>query len=138
MESELKDKCIPILRASGFKGSFPNFYRDKNGFISLINFQFFSSGGSFCVNLSYADPNRKNIYFRPDTELKKLTVSQTTDSIRLGAVDGDRWFSYGTTNYGEYRGIPITPSDIIITINNLIKTQAEPWWLLKQEYYKSS
>ena len=138
MESELKDKCIPLLRASGFKGSFPNLYRDKDGFISLINFQFFSSGGSFCVNLSYADPNRKNIYFRPDTELKKLTVSQTTDWIRLGATDGDRWFSYGITNYGEYRGIPITPSDIIFTINNLIKTQAEPWWLLKQEYYKSS
>ena len=138
MEYALKEECIPLLRELGFKGSFPNFYRNKNGFISLINFQFFSSGESFCINLSYADSDRKNIYFRPDTEAKKLTVSQTTDRIRLGSENGDRWFSYGITNYGEYRGTPISPSDIIVTVNNLIKTQAEQWWLLKQEYYKSS
>jgi hypothetical protein len=134
----LKEKCIPLLREIGFKGSFPNLYRERDGFISLINFQFFSSGGSFCVNLSYAGPNRENVYFRPDTELKKLTVSQTIDRIRLGAEDGDRWFSFGKTSYGEFRGKPQALSNIISTANDLIRTQAEPWWNLKRERFIAS
>jgi hypothetical protein len=61
-----------------------------------VNFQFFSAGGSFCVNLGYADPHRKNVSFRPDTEIAKLRVNQTRGSVRLGATEGgDRWFSLG-------------------------------------------
>ena len=138
MQLELKENCISLLRKIGFKGSFPNLYRERDGFISLINFQFYSSGGSFCVNLSYAGPNRENVYFRPDTELKKFSVSQTTDHIRLGAEDGDRWFSFGKTSYGEHRGKPEPVSEIIFTVNNLIKTHAEPWWAQKREQFGAS
>ncbi len=138
MQLELKENCIPLLRKIGFKGSFPNLYLERDGFISLINCQFFSSGGSFCVNLSYAGPNRENIYFRPGTELKKLSVSQTTDHIRLGAEGGDRWFSFGKTSYGEYRGEPQPVSEIVSTVNYLIKTQAESWWSLKREQFIAS
>ena len=49
MERALKDQCVPTLRQARFKGSFPNFYREDNDFVALVNFQFSLSGGSFCV-----------------------------------------------------------------------------------------
>ena len=93
MNAELKSSSVAFLRKKGFKGSFPNFYRDTCGFIALVNFQFFSSGGSFCVNLSYAGPNGENVYFKPDTPARKLSVSQTrsaNDSARQRKIDGSR------------------------------------------------
>jgi len=137
MEKELRSHCVPFLRELGFKGSFPDMYRNTDGFVSLINFQFFSTGGSFCINLSYAEPSRKNIYFRKDIELKKLRVSQTTEHVRLGSdnLKRDHWFSFGLTSYGELRGEPMPPRELTRRINDLIKNQAEPWWASK---YKQS
>jgi hypothetical protein len=135
IEMELKKSCVPVFRKMGFKGSFPDFYRDVNGFISLINFQFYSSGGSFCINISYADPDRINVYFRKETEVKKLKVSQTTEHFRLGAErqGADHWFSFGKTSYGEYRGKPMPAEDIVSSVNQLISTQAEEWWAKKRD-----
>lgn len=139
MESELKKHCARFLKERGFKGSFPNMYRETEGFVSLINFQFFSSGGSFCINLSFVDPNRENVWFEKETEVKKLKVSQTRDQVRLGSenLKGDNWFSFGKTSYGEYRGTPIPPEELTERINKLIETQAEPWWASKYEQTKS-
>lgn len=130
MEKVLKEHCVPLLKEHGFKGGFPNLYRDTEGFVSLINFQFYSSGGSFCVNLSFADKQRENIYFRPETEPKNLRVSQTRIHARLGApkLKGDHWFSFGKTSYDEYRGAPQSPTDIAAEINQLIELDALPWW----------
>lgn len=130
MEMALKEQCVPVLRGYGFKGSFPNLYRDVGGFVSLINFQFFSSGGSFCINISFADKQRGNIYFRKETEPKDLKVSQATIRARLGAPNlvGDHWFSFGKTSYGEFRGEPQNPADIANEINRLILEEALPWW----------
>lgn len=130
MERVLKEQCVPVLRAHSFKGSFPDLYRDIGGFVSLINFQFFSSGGSFCINLSFADKQRDNIYFRKETQPKHLKVSQATIRARLGAPNlvGDRWFSFGKTSYGEFRGEPQNPSDIANEIIRLISEEALPWW----------
>ena len=139
MESELKKHSVPFLKECGFKGSFPNLYRETEGFVSLINFQFFSSGGSFCINLSYAGSNRENVYFEKETEVKKLKVSQTSEQVRLGSVNlkGDNWFSFGKTSYGEFRGKPIPPQELTERINSLIENQAEPWWASKYEQTKS-
>ncbi|PCH61934.1 MAG: hypothetical protein COC09_09885 [Gammaproteobacteria bacterium] len=139
MESELKEYCISFLRERGFKGSFPNLYKETKGFVCLINFQFFSSGGSFCINLSYAEPNRNNVYYKKETEAKKLKASQTRKRVRLGSenLEGDNWFSFGKTSYGEFRGNPTSPSELIEIINNLITNQAELWWVTKNEKTKS-
>ena len=130
----LNADCIPRLRKAGFKGSFPDFYRVSGDFVALVNFQFYSSGGSFCVNLSYADPARQNVYFRPETEPKNLRVSQTTERRRLGATanDSDRWFSFGKTNYGEFRGDPVPMGRLTSMLNELFVSDAEIWWDLKQ------
>lgn len=133
IERELKSQVVPILRELGFKGSFPNLYRDRENFISLVNFQFFLSGGSFCINLSFAEPNRENVYYQKETETKKLRVSQTREQVRLGAngLKGDHWFSFGKTSYGEYRGEPVQISDLVAQINTLLQGQAEQWWASK-------
>jgi hypothetical protein len=133
MEAGLKAACVPRLREMGFKGSFPNFFRETDGFVSLVSFQFFSAGGSFCVNLGYADPQRKNVYFQPDTEVQKLRVNQTRETVRLGAVDGgDCWFSFGETSYGEFRGQPRPVGDLAAICNELLASDAETWWRSRQ------
>ena len=131
MERALKEQCLPELRRAGFKGSFPNLYRDTGGFVALVNFQFYSSGGNFCVNLSYADPNRKNISSRPETPARDLTVSQAREHRRLGAVHGDRWFTFGPTSAGEFRGEPVQPAELTKIINGLWP-EAEGWWQSKR------
>jgi len=132
----LKSDLVPFLRKNGFKGSMPNFYREHSGFCDLFNIQFYSSGGSFCINIGYADKERKNVSFKPDTEAKKLSVSQTKEQIRLGASSkkNDHWFSFGKTSSGEVRGEIASKEKIIFEIFSLFKSQAEPWW---QEKYKN-
>ena len=132
IERALRNGCVPELRRLGFKGSFPDFYRESGGFISLINFQFYSAGGSFCINLSFTDSERNNVEFRPNTETPKLRVSQMKYRYRLGGGGQDNWFSFGKTSYGEYRGTPITPDELVSTINDLFATEAERWWNAKQ------
>ena len=133
MTADLKANCVPGLRESGFKGAFPNFYRDTDGFVALVSFQFFSAGGSFCVNLGYADPLRKNVSFQPDTEIAKIRVNQTRDCVRLGATEGgDRWFSFGKTNYDEFRGQPRSVKKLSLTCSELLASDAENWWRAKQ------
>jgi hypothetical protein len=132
MERALKARCVPVLRRAGFKGSFPDFYCDSEGFVALVIFQFYSAGGSFCVNLSYADPARCNIHFRPETPARNLTVSQARDGKRLGAVQGDRWYSFGPTSYSEFRGEPVSPAVLVDTINDLLESEAEDWWRSKR------
>jgi hypothetical protein len=134
MLKELKAIVVPALRARGFKGSFPDFFRDTGGFVALVNVQFLSSGGSFCVNLGYADAARKNVYFQPETEPAKLKISQTSDRLRLGAMgNGDHWFSFGPTSYDEVRGDPAPPDQIAARVVALLASQAEAWWAAKQE-----
>lgn len=135
MSAALKVTCVAFLRTKGFRGSFPNLYRDTGGFIALVNFQFFSSGGSFCVNLSYAGPNGENVYFKPETPAKKLSANQTEERERLGAQQGDRWFSFGETSYGQNRGKLETPDAIADLVNRLFETHAEPWWESKSRQY---
>ena len=134
MVAALKAHCVPALREAGFKGSFPNFYRDESGFIALVNFQFFSSGGSFCVNRGCAEPDRTNVYHPPDKEKSpaKLRVSATRDRRRLGDEGGDRGFCFGPTNYGQFRGTPRPAEEIAVACNTLFREDAEPWWATKK------
>ena len=138
IEQALKKHCVPVLREAGFRGSFPDFYRDTEGFVALVNFQFYSSGGSFCVNLSYADPPRTNISFRPETPVRQLKVSQARERKRLGAAQGDRWFSFGPTSYGEFRGEPLQTAELVAIVNRLLVAEAEPWWQSKRGLQQSA
>lgn len=134
MEAALKSRCIPTLRDQGLKGTFPNFYRERENFVALVNFQFFSSGGSFCVNLGYADPERKNVSFKPDTVTPALRVSATRERFRLGSGGiGDNWFSFGKTSYGELRERTQDVNEIADLCAKLFATEAESWWAEKNQ-----
>ena len=100
MEGALKLHCVPYLRNLGFKGSFPDLYREANGLVSLLNFQFYSSGGSVCVNISYGGRNGENIYFRKDAEPRHVRLAHTRVRARLGAENliGDKWTDQSTEN----------------------------------------
>ena len=132
MVAALKGHTVPSLRVQGFKGSFPHFFREQNDFISLLSVQFFSSGGSFCVELGYADPNRSNVYFRPDAAPSKMRVSATRDRMRLGAPDGgDHWFHFGLTTYGDARGSLLEVNALAREVSARVVDEGEPWWRTK-------
>lgn len=128
MEAILRRDCVPVLRDLGFKGAFPHFHRVTGGFVALANVQFASAGGSFCVNLGYADPGRRNVYHKPETPPEKLRVSQTREFVRLGAVGGDRWFVFGRASASPYRGGVMAPEEIAAECNALLRTEAAAWW----------
>jgi hypothetical protein len=130
MCTELKRDVIPVLREMGFKGSMPHFYRVNEGnHVDLLTFQFASAGGSFVVEIGFADPLRENVYIYKDLPTAKLRISQTSarDRRRLGATDDspDFWFAYnGTTPFG----MSGDPNTIALTIRSLLLSQAVPWW----------
>ncbi|WP_193222028.1 DUF4304 domain-containing protein [Amylibacter sp. SFDW26] len=135
MELALKGQCIPVIRKQGFKGSFPNFYREDEGFVALVNFQFISSGGSFCVNLAYTNPERSNIHPQSNTAAKNIRIYSINlnDRCRMGSVNGeDPWFCFGKTNYGMFRSKPIPVKDIALKCSQLFLSEAENWWLEKK------
>lgn len=142
----LKDHFVPHLREAGFKGSFPNFHRDDNSFVCLVNIQFNSLGEKFCVNLGFADPERRNVsgHFR-DLEPKKLRVSMTGRLIengnylsgiwRVGAqplgdgIYSDSWFSFASSQYGKDRSVEAVDPDILARrCATLFEEEAETWW----------
>jgi len=156
MSSELKKHCVPVLREMGLKGSFPNFYRDVDGFVSLANFQFNALGEKFCINLGFADPERRNVvghckYFEP----KKLRVSMTgglyenenylSDRRRVGQQpigDGlfnDSWFFFAPKQYGgDRKEQAIDPGQLARHCAALLTQEAEEWWLGRRHFVAST
>jgi len=52
MYHALRAIVLPILRAQGFKGSFPHFRRPRDQGIDLLTFQFDRHGGGYVVELA--------------------------------------------------------------------------------------
>lgn len=131
MNVSLKNIVVPVLRRLGFKGSFPHFYRESDGHVDLLAFQFRLDGGSFVVELSYAEPDRQNVYFDKEAQVSKLRVSQTSNRSRLGAErpGSDNWFSFEPS--GLFRRQP-NYDQISAEVAGLIDQQAETWWTEKR------
>ena len=132
MIAEIKREVIPALRSLGFKGSVPHLHRvSEQGHVDLITFQFASAGGSFVIEIGFADLERNNVYIHKDTPPHKLRISQTTVRRRVGAEDdkSDYWFAFeGKRPFG----ITGTPQTLAAAARDLIKSQAVPWWDAKR------
>ena len=132
-DKALKSIVVPALREKGFKGSYPHFYRESGGHVDLLTFQFRSGGGSFVCEVSFAEPDRSNVYIYKDTETKKLKTDQTTIRLRLGTDPdsgrNDHWFQF------EKKGILSrhSPEKAAKEVLGLLDTQAEPWWAEHQQ-----
>ena len=131
MEDVLKARVVPALRAAGFKGSFPHFHREEeDGSVDLVTVQGFSAGGSFFVEIGYADPTRGKVArVMAGAAPGRLRVSGVRDRTRLGATDAeDRWFCYGRTTYGDLRGTPRPAHVIAEEVTALLAQEGEAWW----------
>lgn len=131
MNASLKNIVVPVLRRLGFKGSFPHFYRESDGQVDLLAFQFRLGGGSFVVELSYAEPDRRNVYFDKEAQVGKLRVSQTSNRLRLGAQrpGSDNWFSFEQS--GMFKRQP-DYDQISAEVVELIEKQGDTWWTQKR------
>ena len=125
----LKNTVIPKLRELGFKGRYPNFYRDEDNHIDLLYFQFYSSGGKFVCEISFADQKRDNVFFKKETPVSKLRVNQTNERLRLGSSPksgiNDYWFEFEKTSILS-RNSPQNAADSVLNYLN----QASEWWAL--------
>jgi hypothetical protein len=129
LQGSLKTISVPLLREMGFKGSFPHFHRAVGDHIDLLMFQFRLDGSSFIVEISYADPERTNLYFRPETPVARLRVRSTKKRYRLGEsqeTSGDgTWFEL---NHGLLTTQARYFNKIALRVNDLIFREAVPWW----------
>jgi hypothetical protein len=133
IDTILKGTCVPLLRERGFQGSYPHFRPVLGKHIDLLTFQFRSDGSSFIVEISYADPERRNVGFRTDAPVSKIDVACTSERYRLGAkarttLDGE-WLplSHGilTSDDRHFRRLALKVNDMVIN-------EAEPWWESKR------
>jgi hypothetical protein len=133
MVGALKSRTVPVLRASGFKGSFPHFYRDQLGHVDLLTFQFGQSGGRFVSEIAYVTPSRENL---PESLRQKPTAKLrsffTGDRLRLGREGTcNCWFIYDQplAQHGE---VARSPDALALLAGHLIQTEGEEWWTSKR------
>ena len=136
MLAALKPTLNAYLRPLGFKGSFPHFRQIGEAQIRLITFQFFSSGGSFVVEIAECGPDgitdRYGHVRRPPGKATAHDVFAPRP--RLGAdhfPHGDNWFEFGQPNYeaGSDRVFPDGRYQAIADeVVRLLDTQAAQFW----------
>lgn len=100
MERAIREVIVPWLRDAGFKGSFPHFRRPTATQIELLTFQFYSSGGSFVVELASCPPTGFTHSWGKHVPPNKVTAHDIGMRHRLGScMGGDHWFVFGMRNY---------------------------------------
>lgn len=93
IESVIRERFAPVLRAEGFKGTGRTFRRIRNGCIHLVNIQGSLYGGQFAINLAIqplAIPDVRGN--EPDP--KKIVESQCELRKRLSETGADQWWKY--------------------------------------------
>jgi hypothetical protein len=141
MDAALKAVTVPALRQQGFSGSMPHFRRvvDDEGRIDLLMFQYFSSGGSFVVEIARTSVEEMAEAYKA-TPVSKIKVSDVHPNARarLGSSDfpiGDHWFAYGKPNY-EPGAEVVMPNDHYVGIAEqvvgLVESQAARYWAKRQ------
>jgi hypothetical protein len=100
MERAIRSVTVPGLRDIGFKGSFPHFRRPIATQIELLTFQFYSSGGSFVVELAACHVDGFTHSWGKHVPSNKVTAHDIGRRHRLGSANGgDYWFVFGKPSY---------------------------------------
>src|SRR5271155_1774203 len=99
MIATLKKQVVPVLKARGFKGSFPHFRRPTDAAIHLLTFQFHRwGGGSFVVEIASCPAEGATLRWGDHVPPAKVTAIHVNANhrLRLGASDtkNDHWFRY--------------------------------------------
>ncbi len=107
MDVALKTSVVPMLRESGFTGSYPHFRRVHVTHIDLLTFQFDVNGGGFLIEISrcgiggITTPLGKHI---PASQVKAWDINPN-DRFRIKPREGsgtDSWFRFEN---GEYDSV---------------------------------
>lgn len=132
MTKALTEFFLPELRKRGFKGSFPHFRRVTSQHVHYLSFQFFSSGGSFVVEIAKSDLRGTGAMGRGETiSVSKLNAQFFGKRLRLGGEGPvDDWFVFGPKNHDPPAPAqaPSFYADIASKLVRLLDTQAEDWW----------
>ncbi len=120
----LKSEVVPILRAKGFKGSFPHFRRLANTGIHLLTFQFDKWGGGFVVEVAACPKDGFTMHWGEHISPNKVTAHHVNERLRLGAKapNSDHWFRYDQPASGDSC---IQASSELLPY---IEHQAEQYW----------
>ena len=128
MIAALKKQVVPVLRARGFKGSFPHFRRLTSTVIHLLTFQFDKWGGGFFVEIAGCPPEGATMYWGEHVPPAKVNAWHLNRRLRLGAPDektDGRWFRFdskdGLWNDAAYEALA---SEVLPYLDK----QAEAWW----------
>src|SRR5690348_5276517 len=81
----LKEVFVPALRARGFRGIFPHFRRVLPDRVDYLTIQFYSSGGSFVVEIATAGPDGKPRGYGDHLPVAKLNAHYFSNRLRLGS-----------------------------------------------------
>ena len=131
----LKEVFVPVLRARGFKGSLPHFHRVLPDRVDYLSVQFYSSGGSFVVEIASAGADGKPRGYGDHLPVQKLNTFFFSNRLRLGseptAGKGDHWYVFGPRSYDPPE--PLRPPDHYLVVARQVvedfERQAEPWLL---------
>jgi len=127
MIETLKEHVVPVLKARGFKGSFPHFRRITDTGIHLLTFQFDKWGGSFVVEIGACSPHGVTMHWGEQIPPTKVTAHHVSRRQRLGASGDqtDHWFRYdkrGLLSFGD-------PYERAAReVLRLLDSQAETFW----------
>jgi hypothetical protein len=136
MDSALKATVVTALRQRGFTGSLPHLRRRSPEQIRLVSVQYFSSGGSFVVEVAECAPDGLTTSWGVHIEPRKVTAQNVHPParIRIGGESfpsGDPWFVFAPRYYepgadtvqpaGHYAAVA---DDVLRAIDE----HAEPFW----------
>lgn len=96
MIAALKAHVQPVLKARGFRGSFPHFRRLTESRIHLLTFQFDKWGGGFVVEIAWCPSAGVTMYWGEKVPPNKVTAHDMNNRLRLGSSANapDHWFRY--------------------------------------------
>ncbi len=97
---------MPVLKARGFKGSFPHFRRPTDTAIHLLTFQFDKWGGGFVVEIASCPAEGVTMHWGEPISPSKVTTQHVSRRLRLGSSgeQSDHWFRYdqrGLLSFGD-------------------------------------
>jgi hypothetical protein len=130
MQTALKDIFVPALSAMDFSGTVPHFRRKADDRADYVSIQFYSSEGSFVVELASAACDGKPVGYGRDLPLDRLNTQYFTDRHRLGSKPGsDHRYVFGPRSYDAEK--PLRPAQHYANVarqavDDLAK-QAERW-----------
>ena len=106
MDVALKTSVVPVLRESGFTGSYPHLRRVHVTHVDLLTFQFDVNGGGFQIEISRCGiggtttQSGKHI---PASNVKAWDI-HPNDRFRIKPREGsgtDSWFRYESGRYDD-------------------------------------